>query len=86
MNYKDKFGNRMKEARENAFLSQKELANKLGWTTAQFVSNFERGLSLPPMKSVKTICELLKISEKEVYRLMYDVQKEKLDKKFKGKI
>lgn len=56
-------GNVIKEARIAAGLSQGDLAYKLGYSTPQFVSNLERGVSLPPIKSMKKIARIIQGKE-----------------------
>jgi transcriptional regulator with XRE-family HTH domain len=51
----------LKSARIRAKLSQRDVSNKLGYTTAQFVSNWERGISTPPVKDLKTLCKMYKV-------------------------
>lgn len=59
------FAQYLKDSRITAGLSQRDVSEKLGYTTSQFVSNWERGLSTPPTKAVKKLAELynLKIEE-----------------------
>jgi transcriptional regulator with XRE-family HTH domain len=47
-----------KSARTNSDLSQEKVAKSLGYTSAQFVSNWERGIANPPTKSLKQIIKL----------------------------
>ena len=51
----------LKSARIRAKLSQRDVSNKLGYTTAQFISNWERGISTPPIKDLKTLCRMYKV-------------------------
>lgn len=57
----DSFGIFLKEKRIAAGLSQMAVAVELGYTTSQFISNWERGLSKPPIKMFKKIAKLYKI-------------------------
>lgn len=86
MNARSKLAATLKTARINANVTQKQLAKSLGWGTAQYVSNFERGLSTPPVKDIPKICSIINLDTKIVYRLLCDVQVERIQKKFKGKI
>lgn len=52
----------LKEARIKANLSQGEAAYSLGFSSPQFVSNWERGLSSPPIKHVWALSDLYKIN------------------------
>ena len=60
------FGQYLKELREDMEIPQHKVAKALGYTTPQFVSNWERGLSRPPLNSFKklrTIYPLMTLSE-----------------------
>lgn len=50
----------LKSSRRGAKLSQRDVAKNLGYTSAQFVSNWERGLSSPPVETLPKLCELYK--------------------------
>jgi transcriptional regulator with XRE-family HTH domain len=62
MNRLKQFANVLKEARIKSGLTQSEVAEALGYDTAQFISNWERGISYPPIKTLKTLSKLYKIS------------------------
>lgn len=70
----------MKDHREKSGLSQLEVADTLGYSSAQFVSNWERGLCEPPLKSLKKLCRILDINEKEILRVILKEQKAYLEK------
>lgn len=82
-------GTFLKEKRENVGLSQKDVAHKLGYTTPQFISNWERGISTPPLKTLKKIGDMYKVSADELFQvtLNYQIQQMTMDlkKKFYGK-
>lgn len=59
--------NYLKARRIQSGLTQGNVAAKLGYTSAQFVSNWERGLSLPPIPTLKKICSLYKVSQDEMF-------------------
>jgi transcriptional regulator with XRE-family HTH domain len=79
----------LKEKREQAGLSQKQVADKLGYTTPQFVSNWERGVSSPPLKTLKKIGEMYHVSADELFRITLDttIQQVTIDlkRKFYGR-
>ena len=54
-------GNKISICRQNKNMTQDELAKRLG-VTSQAVSKWERGLSLPYICVVKSICDILDIS------------------------
>ncbi len=60
---------KLKSARCNLGFSQAYIAKKLGYSTAQYVSNYERGLCLPANKNIRKICKILKIEPKILYEL-----------------
>lgn len=57
----------MKKARTKAKLSQRMVAKELGWNSAQFVSNVERGLCYPPIKVIPHWAELIGVEPDEIY-------------------
>ena len=63
-------GKYLKSKRKENGMSQSEVAQKLGYATPQFISNFERGLCAPPLPKLKTLIKLFNISQEEVIQLM----------------
>jgi len=59
-------GRALKLWRERANLSQRDVAMALGYTTAQFVSNWERGVALPPFSVLPKLCRILSVPPKEI--------------------
>ncbi len=51
-------GEYLKELRRKAGLTQREVSLALGYSSAQFISNFERGIVLPPLKKMKVLHEM----------------------------
>lgn len=64
--------NYLKKSRESLGLSQTFVSSKLGYSSPQFVSNWERGLSHPPVKSLKKIAKLYKLKDKELFDVYVD--------------
>jgi transcriptional regulator with XRE-family HTH domain len=60
------FGNFLARKRSLAGLSQNDLAEKLGYNTGQFVSNWERGTSSPPVDKLPMIAKILRIPAEEL--------------------
>lgn len=83
MNQKDpvlvKFGRKLKKMRQHAKISQNQLAIELGYTTAQFVSNWERGLISPPIETLKTLEKLFE-TDLEVYDAWADHMNAKMQR------
>lgn len=51
-------------------LSQGDVAKKLGYSSPQFISNFERGLCAPPLNKLKLLQQLYGLSGEELLKLM----------------
>lgn len=60
----------LKEKRLEAGLSQGTVAKKLGYTSPQFISNWERGLSQPPVATLRKIAQLYNISVNDMFDIM----------------
>lgn len=56
----------LKERRVEAGLTQKAVAEHFGYTTGQFVSNWERGLVMPPLSTVKELARLYRLDINDV--------------------
>jgi len=57
-------------ARTEAKLTQKSVATSLGYSSAQFISNWERGLSQPPAGVIAKIVDLYRVDvEDYIYAL-----------------
>ncbi|RYZ67224.1 MAG: XRE family transcriptional regulator [Proteobacteria bacterium] len=55
------FANYLRELRNAAGLSQGDVAKIMGYSSAQFISNWERGLSLPPVTALRQIAFIYKV-------------------------
>ena len=78
-------GSYLKDKRIEADLTQLEVAKKLGYSSPQFISNFERGLCSPPLKQLKKITKLYDINPTDIIDLMMDDQLSRLNKTFYGR-
>jgi transcriptional regulator with XRE-family HTH domain len=58
----------LREKRIAAGLSQLEVAQKLGYSSPQFVSNWERGLVSPPLETLATLIRLYKLNSHDLIR------------------
>lgn len=56
-----------KNSRERTGLTQSQVAKALGYGTPQFVSNWERGLSYPPVKAIPVLSKLYKVSQDSIF-------------------
>ncbi|MEK2647425.1 helix-turn-helix domain-containing protein [Bdellovibrio sp. BCCA] len=58
---KNVIGEFLKQKRIAAGLSQADVAEKMGYSTPQFISNWERGVSHPPINALKKLAEIYTI-------------------------
>jgi transcriptional regulator with XRE-family HTH domain len=56
----------LRQKRVDSGLSQLDVAKVLGYSSPQFVSNWERGLVSPPLETIAVLIELYKIQPTEV--------------------
>jgi len=63
MTVKKKMKTVIKESRLQAGLSQSELGKQLGYSSGQFISNWERGVSYPPMDRLAMIIKTFKLNK-----------------------
>lgn len=73
--------NILKEARQKKALTQTEIAKRLGYNTPQFVSNWERGLSAPPIESLNKISEILELDVSQVRNYVFNFRANKIAEK-----
>lgn len=78
----------LRERRQAAKLSQKAVAEKLGFVSAQFVSNFEIGKVPFPVKHAPVICDLYGVSRAELTEVIVSESSkcalENIEKSFEG--
>ncbi len=78
MNHRLKLASFIKKYRTKAGLSQKDLAFQLGYTSAQFISNWERGQAAPPANILAKLVSALDAPKNEIFDIMLQLSKEKL--------
>lgn len=59
----------IRAARTKSRMSQSDLGKILGYSSGQFVSNWERGTSYPPMDRLARIVKLFKLNKKQILEL-----------------
>jgi transcriptional regulator with XRE-family HTH domain len=62
----------LKEKRTQSGLSQKDVATKLGYSTSQFISNWERGVSQPPINTLRTLANMYKIGAEQMFNVLLE--------------
>lgn len=69
--------------RLKAGFTQAEVAQKLGYTTPQFVSNWERALATPPLNTMAKIIRLYKIKPEAIVEVILEQQRAYILEKMK---
>ena len=69
-------GQPLRDLRIKNDLTQNYVAETLGYTSAQFVSNWERGQSSPPVNVIGTLAKLYKVAPAELIRIFFRFQEE----------
>lgn len=69
-------GEFLKEMRVKSKLTQREVSQALGYSSAQFVSNFESGLSSPPLKKLQALIDLYRMPVEKVMALILEGERE----------
>ena len=62
----------LKEKRTLSGLSQKDVATKLGYSTSQFISNWERGVSQPPLSTLRTLANMYNVSAEQMFNVLLE--------------
>lgn len=81
----NKCGTFLRASREKQNLSQKEVSAHLGYNTSQFISNWERGLSEPPVPVIKTLAKLYKIDPEALFEVILQAHLEAVEKTLRHK-
>ena len=67
-------GQYLRQKRLEKGLSQVNVAKKLGYSS-QFIANWERGVSSPPMQALKKIVDMYGINQRDFLETMDAIQK-----------
>lgn len=62
----------LKNKRIIAGFSQKDVAMKLGYSTSQFISNWERGVSQPPLSTLRKLALVFQINVDEIFSVLLE--------------
>lgn len=71
---KQTLGKMFYEARIAQDISQAKVADAMGYTSPQFISNVERGLCLMPASRVKDWAKVCKVDWKPFLRMIFEVR------------
>jgi len=75
---KKNLGSFISQKRHEAGVTQAHLARKLGYKTPQYVSNWERGSSVPPLRKMLLLSHSLKIPAKDLISAIVTATEEQL--------
>lgn len=71
----------IRKARLDAGLCQRELAETFGYSSGQFVSNWERGISLPPLQILPKLAASLSLTGESLVALFYKYDRTQLERR-----
>ena len=69
------FGVYLKDIRKSVGATQLMLAEELGYTSPQFISNYERGLCYPALITIPKICNILGLELEPVINMYCSCKK-----------
>lgn len=72
---KKELGKFLKKARKTAALTQAEVAQALGYSCAQFISNIERGVSVAPLQTLSRMATLYKVNPDKISEIILTSQR-----------
>lgn len=72
----------LKEKRVAAGLTQSQVATKLGYSSPQFISNWERGLANPPVFVLRDLTKMYKVAADEMFKLLKEEMERELHRQF----
>lgn len=75
----------LREARLEAGFSQAKVAKALGYTSSQFVSNWERGLAEPPAATLKKLADIYSISIDDMFDIVLQATVQRLTEDLRAK-
>lgn len=65
-----RYGAFLKRQREACKLTQKHVADELGFGTPQLISNWERGIAVPAMKEISKLARLYQVERDHLVEIM----------------
>lgn len=74
-------GHYLKQKRKASGFTQWEVAKELGYTSPQFISNFERGLCAPSFDTLPRLIKMYRIPQNEILELLLKQQEQYLREK-----
>ncbi len=78
-------GEYLREMRDVSHYTQREVADILNYSSAQFISNFERGITLPPLNRLKTLVKLYKLDVNRLMNLILEDERKRMTRMLSNK-
>lgn len=78
-------GEYLQKMRTEAGLTQREVSLALGYSSAQFISNFERGIAVPPLNKLKVLIKMYNMPVETVLNIILDTEREIMSNALKAK-
>lgn len=79
-----KLGSFLMRAREDAGMSQPQLAQLMGYTSGQYVSNWERGIAPFPTSQLGKVQRLLDIKSADLLKIWLEEKRDKFNAAMEG--
>lgn len=76
-----KLGDFLRDTREGSQLTQADVSQRLGYSSPQFISNIERGISVIPLKTLAKMVHLYKVNPEIVVKIILESQRKLLREK-----
>lgn len=77
-------GTFLKDHRVKVGMSQMEVSKALGYTTSQFLSNCERGVSSLPLEKLPILLKLYRLRKKELIEFILRAQRNYLERELES--
>mgnify|MGYP001617569612 CR=1 FL=1 len=79
----EELGAYLQKMRLKADLTQRAVAMELEYSSAQFISNIERGIVVPPLRKLKMLIDLYGIPTDTIMALILELERKRLVKALK---
>jgi transcriptional regulator with XRE-family HTH domain len=77
-------GQILREGRVKSKMTQRQLAGKLGYTSPQYVSNWERGRVTPPLYTLSEVARFTHVPKDKIKKLLLTYRGQELDEAFRN--
>ena len=80
---REKLGQHLKASREWVNLTQSQVSDRLGYSSPQFISNIERGVSVVPLEALSKMLKLYRANPNQVTDIILTSQEQLLLEKLR---